>query len=128
MSLDHQLYNLLCEYIYGNICIMLEVCGDFLTRGNKAGWPQECWAYMVRVLVTRDLLRLALSTLGEVPVLGVGGSVASAWNTRQYVATGGGQDGRMAGLTVGGTTCQMKDWGSKDCLAAGWEKARISVG
>ena len=95
MSLDHQLYNLLCEYIYGNICITLEICDDFLTRGNEAGWPQESWAYVVRVLVTRDLLRLALSTLGEVPVLGVGGSVASAWNTRQYVATGGGQNRRM---------------------------------
>ena len=103
MSLDHQLYNLLCEYIYGNICLTLEICDDFLTRGNEAGWPQECWAYMPRVLVMRDLLRLALSTLGEVPVLGVGGSVASAWNTRQYVATGGGQDGRMEnGGTDGG--------------------------
>ena len=51
----------------------------------------------------RDLLRLALSTLGEVPVLGVGGSVASAWNTRQYVATGGGQDGILEnGRTVKG--------------------------
>ena len=103
MLLDCQLYNLLCEYIYGNICLTLEICDDFLTRGNKAGWPQESWAYMVRVLVTRDLLRLALSTLGEVPVLGVGGSVASAWNTRQYVATGGGQNGRMEnGETDGG--------------------------
>ena len=103
MSLDSQLYNLLCEYIYGNICLTLEICDNFLTRGNEAGWPQECWAYMVRILVTRDLLRLALSTLGEVPVLGVGGSVASAWNTRQYVVTGGGQDGRMEnGGTDGG--------------------------
>ena len=103
MSLDPQLYNLLCEYIYGNICLTLEIVEDFLTRGNEAGWPQEVWAYMPRVLVMQDLLRLALSTLGEVPVLGVGGSVASAWNTRQYVATGGGQDGRMeSGGTDGG--------------------------
>ena len=92
MSLDHQVYNRLCDYIYGNMCITLEICDDFLTRGNEAGWPQEVWAYMVRVLVTRDLLRLALSTLGEVPVLGSGGSVASTWNTRQYVMTGGGQN------------------------------------
>ena len=95
MSLDLQLYNLLCEYIYGNLCLTLEICDDFLTRGNEAGWPQQCWAYMPRVLVMRDLLRLALNTLGEVPVLGVGGSVASAWNTWQYVTTGGGQDGRV---------------------------------
>ncbi len=91
MSLDHQVYNLLCDYIYGNMCITLEICDDFLTRGNEAGWPQEVWAYVVRVLVTRDLLRLAISTLGEVPGLGTGGSVVSAWNTRQYVMTGGGQ-------------------------------------
>ena len=75
MSLDHQLYNLLCDYIYGNMCITLEICDDFLTRGNEAGWPQEVWANVVWVLVTRDLLRLAISTLGEVPVLGTGGSV-----------------------------------------------------
>ena len=95
MSLDHQLYNLLCDYIYGNMCVTLEICDDFLTRGNEAGWPQEVWAYVVRMLVTRDLLRLALSTLGEVPVLGTGGSVASSWNTRQYVMTGGGQSQGM---------------------------------
>ena len=95
MSLDHQVYNRLCDYIYGNMCITLEICDDFLTRGNEAGWPQEVWAYVVRVLVTRDLLRLAISTLGEVPVLGTGGSVASAWNTRQYVMTRGGQSQGM---------------------------------
>ena len=85
------------------MCITLEICDDFLTRGNEAGWPQEVWAYVVRVLVTRDLLRLALSTLGEVPVLGTGGSVASTWNTRQYVMTGGGQSrGTVNGETDDG--------------------------
>ena len=112
MSLDHQLYNLLCEYIYGNICLTLEICDDFLTRGNEAGWPQEVWAYMVRVLVTRDLLRLALSTLGEVPVLGSGGSVASTWNTRQYVMTGGGQSRG----TVNGETDDGRDVMSREGL------------
>ena len=95
MSMDSQLYNMLCEYIYGNVCLTLEIVDDFLLRGNQDGWPRECWTYMVRVLVMRDLLRLALTTLGDVPVLGAGGSVASAWNTREYVRTGGGREGRM---------------------------------
>ena len=95
MSMDSQLYNMLCEYIYGNVCLTLEIVDDFLLRGNQDGWPRECWTYMVRVLVIRDLLRLALTTLGDVPVLGAGGSVASAWNTREYVRTGGGREGRM---------------------------------
>ena len=82
MSLDPELYNLLCEYIYEYVCLTLETVDDFLTRGNEAGWPQQSWADMPRVFVMRDLLRLALNTLGDVPVLGVGGSVASAWNTR----------------------------------------------
>ena len=95
MSMDSQLYNMLCEYIYGNVCLTLEIVDDFLLRGKQDGWPRECWTYMVRVLVMRDLLRLALTTLGDVPVLGAGGSVASAWNTREYVRTGGGREGRM---------------------------------
>ena len=95
MSMDSQLYNMLCNYIYGNICLTLELVDDFIMRGNQEGWPQECWAYMPRVLVMRDLLRLALNVLGDVPVLGAGGSVASVWNTREYVRTGGGQDRRV---------------------------------
>ena len=110
MSLDHQLYNLLCEYIYGNMCITLEICDDFLTRGYEAGWPQEVWAYVVRVLVTRDLLRLVLSNLGEVPVLGTGGSVASTWNTRQYVMMGGGQSrGTVNGETEDGRDVMSRE-------------------
>ena len=130
MSLDHQLYNILCEYIYGNMCITLQICDDFLTRGNKAGWPQEVWAYVVRVLVMRDLLRLALSTLGEVPVLGTGGSVASTWNTRHYVMTGGGQNRGtvMVRRMTGEMLCQEKGWRIKSCLAVDREKVRLSVG
>ena len=94
------------------MCITLEICDDFLTRGNEVGWPQEVWAYVVRVLVTRDLLRLALSTLGEVLVLGTGGSVASTWNTRQYVMTGGGQSRGM----VNGETDDGRDVMSREGL------------
>ena len=78
MSLDPELFNLLCEYIFGYISLTLDTVDDFLDRGNAAGWPQQSWAYMPRVCVTRDLLRLSLNTLGDLPVLGVGGSVATS--------------------------------------------------
>ena len=42
----------------------------------------------------RGLFKLAWNTLGEVLVLGVGGSAASVGNIWQYVMTGRGQDGR----------------------------------
>ena len=127
MSLDHQLNNLLCEYVYGNMCITLEICDDFLTRGNEAGWPQDVWAYLVRVLVTRDLLRLALSTLGEVPVLGVGGSVASTWNTRQYVMTGGGQNGRMGNGKTDGERDDIPEEGLENQELSGSGPGESSV-
>ena len=95
MSMELQLYNLLSDFVYGNIRFTLELADEFVMRGNQEGWPQECWAYLPRILVMRDLLRLALDVLGDLPVLGAGGSVASVWNTREYVRTGGGQDRRV---------------------------------
>ena len=95
MSMDSQLYNMLCEYIYGNICLTLELADDFIMRGNQEGWPQECWAYLPRIMIMRDLLRLALDVLCDLPVLGLGGSVASVWNSREDARRGGGKGGGM---------------------------------
>ena len=82
-------------------------------EGDVCDFGEETvWAYVVRVLVTRDLLRLASSTWGEVPVLGSGGSVASTWNTRQYVMMGGGQSRG----TVNGETDDGRDVMSREGL------------
>ena len=55
----------------------------------------------------RDLLRLALDILGNLPVLGLGGSVASVWKSREDARRGGGRgggmgDGGSGGLSGGG--------------------------
>ena len=93
--MELQLYNLLSDFSYGNIRFTLELADEFVLRGNREGWPQECWAYLPRIMIMRDLLRLALDILGDLPVLGAGGSVALVWNTREYVRTGGGREGGM---------------------------------
>ena len=107
MSMETQLYNLLLDFIYGNIRFRLELADEFVMRGNREGWPQECWAYLPRIMIMRDLLRLALDVLGDLPVLGLGGSVASVWNSREDARRGGGRGGGMGdggsdGLSGGG--------------------------
>ena len=83
MTIEAQLYNLLAEFIYGNVRFTVELADEFVRRGLHDGWPADCWPYLLRVMIVRDLLRLAMEILGDLPMLGTSGTVALVWRCRE---------------------------------------------
>ena len=102
MTIEAQLYNLLAEFIYGNVCFTLELADEFVRRGLQDGWPADCLSFLPRVMVVRDLLRMAMDLLGDLPMLGTSGTVASVWRCREEARRGGGRGGGMGGGGSGG--------------------------
>ena len=112
MDIESQLYNILSEFIFGNICFTLELADEFVRRGRQGGWPADCLTFLPREMVLRDLIRMAVDLLGDLPVLGPSGTVASVWRCREEARRGGGRGGGMGGGGSGGMAGGMAGGGA----------------
>ena len=107
MTIEAEIFNLFSEIIYGNLSFCVELMDKFVRRGLTAdGWPADGWPYIPRVMIARDLLILVRDLLGDLPRLGMSGTVGSAWRCRDEARRegwrGGGGGGGSGGRSGGG--------------------------
>ena len=102
MDIESQFFDLLAEFIFGDLHFVLELADEFVYRGLHGGWPDGCLPFLPQVIIMRDLVRMLLGIVGDLPLMGTGGTVAAAWRYREDSRQGGGSRGGMGGGGNGG--------------------------
>ena len=110
MDIQSQYFDMLSEFIFGDLHFVLELADEFVYRGLHGGWPEGCLPFLPQVIIMRDLVRMLLGIVGDLPLMGTGGTVAAAWryceDSGQSRGSGGGMggggNGGMEGSGVGG--------------------------
>ena len=120
MTIEAELFNLFAEIIYGNLRFSVEMLDKFVRRGLTAdSWPADGWPFIPRVMIVQDLLRLVRDILGDLPRLGMSGTVGSVWRCRDEARReggrgggrgGGGSGGRIGGGAGGGGGVDSTEW------------------
>ena len=105
MDIESQFFDMLAEFMFGDLHFILKLAYEFVYRGLHGGWPDGCLPFLPQVIIMRDILRMVLGIVGNLPLLGTGGTVASAWRYREESRRGGGRGGggRGGGMGGGGT-------------------------
>ena len=101
MDIESQFFDMLAEFMFGDLHFILKLAYEFVYRGLHGGWPDGCLPFLPQVIIMRDLLRMLLGIVGDLPLM-TGGTVASAWRYREDSRRGGGRGGGMGGGGNGG--------------------------
>ena len=92
MDIQSQYFDMLAVFIFADLHFVLELADEFVYRGLHGGWPDGCLPFLPQVVIMRDLLRMLLGIVGDLPLM-TGGTVASAWRYREDSRRGGGRRG-----------------------------------
>ena len=102
MDIQSQYFEMSSESIFGYLMFVLELSEEFINRGLNGGWPDDCLPYLPQIIIMRDLVRMLIGIVGDLPLMGAGGTVADAWRNREDSRRGGGRGGGMGGGGNGG--------------------------
>ena len=103
MDIQSQYFDMISESIFGYLMFVLELSEEFINRGLNGGWPDDCLPYLPQIIIMRDLVRMLIGIVGDLPLMGAGGTVADAWRNREEEERRrGGRGGGMGGGGNGG--------------------------
>ena len=93
MDIQSQYFDMSSKFIFGDLMFVLEFSEEFINRGLHGGWHDDCLFYLPQIIIMRDLVRMLIGIVGDLPLMGAGGTVADAWRNREDSRRGGGMGG-----------------------------------
>ena len=102
MDIQSHYFDMSSKSIFGYLMFVLELSEEFINHRLNGGWPDDCLPYLPQIIIMRDLVRMLIGIVGDLPLMGAGGTVADAWRNREGSFRGGGRGGGMGGGGNGG--------------------------